>query len=121
MSEHMASSFAEALLFLNKWRSESTPVIVLQSVMSAPAGGSPLMSGLLSRMTGRIAGIEESTGTITIASSNNDFMMISSAGCEYGYNANFQLSPNLAKLVPKDAEMLSVLFPNETRIMIFPV
>jgi hypothetical protein len=120
MSEHMASSFAEALLLLNKWHSESTPLVVLQAVMCAPAGGSPLMSGILSKITGRISFIEEGTATFTVISPNNDFMVISPTGCEYGYNANFQLPPNLAKLVPKELEsMLSVLFPNETRLMIF--
>jgi hypothetical protein len=120
MSQPMASSFGEALLLLNKWHSESTPLIMLQTFMCAPARGSALMSGVLSRTTGGIAFIEEGTGTFTFVSSNKDFIVVSPTGCEYGYNANFQLPPNLARFVPKDLEsMLSVLFPNDTRLMIF--
>jgi hypothetical protein len=120
MSAAMPSSFAEALLLLNKWHSESIPLIMLQTLMCSPAGGSELMSGVLSRTTGGISFIEEGTGTFTFVSSDKDFILVSPTGCEYGYKANFQLPPNLARLVPKDLDsMLSLLFPNETRLMIF--
>ena len=119
MSEHMASSFAEALLLLNKWRSESTSLVMLQAVTCPIVGGS---AGTLSRMTGRISFIEDGTGLFTFVSSNEDFSIVSPAGCEYGYNAKFQFPPNLAKVVHKSIDsMLCVLFPNDTRLMIFEV
>jgi len=115
----MASTFTEALLLLNKWRSESTSVVMLQAVTCPIAGGS---AGVLSRMTGRISFIEDGTGLFTFVSPNEDFSIVSPAGCEYGYNAQFTFPPNLAKLVPKSEDsMLCILFPNDTRLMIFEV
>jgi hypothetical protein len=119
MSEHMASTFTEALLLLNKWSSESTSLVMLQAVTCPVAGGS---AGALSRMTGRISFIEEGTGLFTFVSHDEDFSIVSPMGCEYGYNARFQFPPNLAKIVPRSLDsMLCVLFPNETRLMIFEV
>jgi hypothetical protein len=120
MSEPIASSFAEVLLLLNKWHSEATRIVLLQSFMCPPAGGSELMSGILSRTTGRIVHIEEFSGTFTFASDDKDFAMISPTGCVYGFNANSGLPPKIAELIPSAWDsFLSIVFPNEVRLFIF--
>ncbi|HZW96259.1 MAG TPA: hypothetical protein VFF64_25155 [Candidatus Eremiobacteraceae bacterium] len=120
MSTAMPSSLGEVLLLVKKWLSESSPVVMLQTFMCPPAGGSELMSGIFFRSTGRIARIEESTGTFTFFSSPKDFVMVSPTGCIYGYDANYPLPPNLAKLIPPLWDSLVLIrFPNDAVLIIF--
>ena len=122
MSAPMASTFGEALLLLNKWKSESTRVVMLQAFMCPPHGGSDLTSGILSRTTGHIGQIEETTGTFTVASEHSDFAMVSPSGCVFGYNANFPLPPTLARFLPKEWDsLLAITFPNRTMLIIFAI
>ena len=122
MSEPMISSLEEALLLLNKWQSESTRIVLLQTFMCPPAQDSPLLSGVMSRTTGRIAAIEEASGTFTFVSDNDDFVMVSPTGCTFGYNASVPLPPKLQAVLPaKWDSFLYITFPNDIRLVIFAI
>ena len=118
----MISTFEEALLLLNKWRSDSATVVLLQAFMCPPTQESALglPSGTLSRTTGIIVFVEEGTGTFTLASGPKDFTMVSPAGCTFGYDANTPLGPALAKWFPSNFDSaLSMTFPNGTMAVMF--
>lgn len=88
--------------------------------MCPPAGGSELMSGILSRTTGRLTHLEAATGTFTFASSSKDFIIVSPTGCTYGYDANHPLPPKIAELIPATWDSLvTVVFPNAAMLIIF--
>lgn len=122
MSEPMVSSLEEALLVLNKWQIESSRIVMLQTFMCPPAQGSPLMSGIMSRTTGRIANIEEASGTFTFVSEHGDFVMVSPTGCTFGYGADMSLPDKIAALLPAGWDSLLYLtFPNNTKLVIFAI
>ena len=120
MSNAMPSSIGETLLLLKKWRSDSNRVVILQAFICAPTGDSQFISGVFSRTTGLIADIEDATGTFTFRSADKDFVIISPTGCIYGYDANYKLPPQIAKLVPASWDSLIVIrFPNDAVLIIF--
>lgn len=120
MSSAIPASLEEALLLVNKWVSELTTLIMLQAFMCPPALGSELQSGTLFRITGRIAHMEESTGTFTFVSRENDFVMVSPSGCSFGYSGQSPVAKILQKYLPSEwGSYLTLQFPNGSVLVIF--
>ncbi len=80
------------------------------------------MPGIMSRTTGRIASIEEATGTFAVESEHGDFVVVSPTGCTFGYGANMSLPDKIAALLPKGWDSLLYLtFPNDIKLVIFAI
>lgn len=118
----MKASEDEALLLLNKWKSESSAVVALLALMG-PFGHTARIMGFSARFTGRVRALD-SLGHFSIKpDSGGDFLYASLAGAVFGFaDSEPELVESLRSFLPEDWEsVLFIRLPGDVALVLFPI